>query len=196
MKKSTAFMFVVFAFLISSCSLQTAYTKRAFILSPSVNYNSQHKTNLALEIVPGNCDSRFNSTLFYYKKDSYEFEPYATISWIDSLCSMFESDLTNAVQQSGIFKVVGKAGSFYEYNYKLKFAIEDFEPVFEKNRSYILTRITFLLFKNNGETVGSYEFIKKIKLTDIHPSNVVKNMNIADREAVLGVLKWLDGIVK
>lgn len=196
MKRSTVFMFIVFAFLISSCSLHTAYNKRAFILSPTVNYNSKHKTNLALEIIGGNCDSRFNSTLFYYKKNSYEFEPYATICWIDSLCSMFENDLTTAIQQSGMFKVVGTVGSFYEYDYKLKFTIEDFEPVFEKNGSYILTRITFFLFKGNNEPVGSYMFAKKIKLTDIHPPSVVKKMNLADRQAVLGVLNWLEGVVK
>lgn len=196
MKKSVIFTFIAFAFLISSCSLQTAYNKRTFILSPTVNYISKHKTNFTIEIASGNCDSRFNSTLFYYKKGGYEFEPYATIGWVDSLCSMFESDLTNAIRQSGIFRVVGKSSSYFEYNYKLNFTIEDFEPVFEKNKSYILAHITFFLFEGNNKPIGSYDFSKKIKLTDIHPESVVKNMNLADREAISGVLKWLNRVVK
>ncbi len=191
MKRYLVFMSVVL-FFITSCTLKAVYNKKTFMINPEVNYTSNIKTNRILRVETGVCDARFDSTLFYYKKNSYEFEPYATVGWVEPLCYMLKNDVAKAIRKSNMFGFVQQNDSLSSYDYKLSFSIVDLEPVFDKSGDYILCNIRFSLFDNKNVFISSHLFHKKIRIKNIHPQNIVKQMNITIEKALTDMLKWLN----
>ncbi len=194
MKKKYLIFVLLSVFFIASCSLKAVSSKREFMLNPTVTYTPKHRINNVIEVAQKGCDSRFASQLFYYRKNGHEFEPYATVGWIEPVCSMFETDIINSIQKSGIFKFAQEEGTLVPCLYKLTFNIVDLEPVFENKNSYILADIRFNLFDENDKPVDSYTFKRKIKITDIDPENIVNNINIVVGKAIVGMLRWLDDV--
>ncbi len=195
MNKYTIFIILSILF-VSSCSLKAVYQKNSFILQPTVHYKAKHKRSEVIEIAPQRCDARFDSNLFYYRKNNYEFMPYATINWIASPCSMIRSDIINSIEQSGIFKIAIDRSSFEAYQYRLLFSIIDLEPVFAKRTNFIVVKIRFFLFNAKNNFIGSYLFYERENIKDIRVQNIVIKMNNIVGNAIFDAMRWLDEHVK
>jgi len=181
MKKFLYLTVVLFLFLLSSCA--SAPQNRYFILNPTIRDNISHgKTDKTISVEYKNCDSRFDSNLIFYKKENYEFGYYAYSKWTEPVCVMVKNSIINAVNASKIFK-----NSSYSTiaDYKLLFTIVDFEPVFNKNKNFVLTKIHFDLVDTKSSTIiSSYTFKQKRPIEKIKIENIIKIMNDSLKDAV------------
>ncbi len=179
--------------LVSSCSLKPVQGKKTFIINPQVRYHPENITNKTIGIKYINCGSRFNSTLFFYRNGRFEFKPYAYAGWIESPCDMVKLSIINAIAENKMFKLADNENIFIAEDYELLFSIEDLEPVFEKNNSYILTNIHFTLIdKDKNNILNAYDFKEKLPIKKININNIVYKINMSIRTAINHMFMWMD----
>ena len=194
MKRYLLFIFVIMI-IVSSCSLRAIKNKRSFEIKPAINYKAHNKTAEILSVKAVNCDNRFDSYLFYYKKGAYEFEPYATVQWLEPPCDMVKTAIINAVNFSGMFKIAHGGSVYTPENYQLLFSIEDLEPVFNKEK-YIMTNIRFTLINTDKNIIlGSYDFRQKMPIKVIKINNIVDKINLSVKSAIERMSLWMDNLL-
>jgi ABC-type uncharacterized transport system auxiliary subunit len=199
MKKTFFLMLSICALFISSCSITKPIQSdsASYIIKPNINIKKQKTSfNKTVEVKVINCSNRFNSNLFYYRLGKYQFLPYSKTRWVDSICKMLKISIIDALNQSNIFKYIKSNNMLIAEDYKLLVTINDFEPVFEKKKNFILLDADFVLLNKQGTICEKFRYKEKLKIKTISIKSIVALMNNAAQDMINSIIQHLSSKIE
>ncbi len=187
---------MLFVLLATSCSItkpiksHTAY----YTINLKPNISKQEKRiDKTLIIESARCKPQFNSQLFFYKDSQYRLKPYAYSRWIDSVCNMVKDTLITSFSRCGMFKFTGSSNTLINYDYKLIFSIDEFEPIFTDKKNYIQTEMVFSLIDlKTHQIIDGFSCSNTINITHIDMNNIVSGMNFSMQQCILHTLNRIN----
>jgi ABC-type uncharacterized transport system auxiliary subunit len=81
-------------------------------------------------------------------------------------------------------------------DYKLLVTINDFEPVFEKKKNFILLDADFVLLNKQGTICEKFRYKEKLKIKTISIKSIVALMNNAAQDMINSIIQHLSSKIE